>query len=252
MSEQRKLYGTVLIHAKKILDFIMLSAQAPTLTEITEGVDISKPTVLKILTTLEFLNFVYRDEVNKTYYIGTAMIGYSEKALSGLDITKIAKPYLTKIRDITGETVHLGIEEHNEIVFLEKIEGNRSVALKSRVGGDLPMYCSSMGKATLATKTKEEIEKYADSVDFLPRAENTITNKARLLKEINDARKCGYAIDDRENENEVMCIGAAIEKDKHVYGAFSVSVPAYRMTPDQQQKIIDLVLDAKAKISKQV
>jgi len=252
MSEEKKLYGTVLIHAKDILDFILTTPTAPSLKDISEGVSISKSTVLKILTTLEFLNFVRRDEDTKNYYLGTAMVGYSEKAVKDLKISSIAKPILTQLRDETGETVHLGMEENHEIVFLDKIEGNQSVALSSRVGGNLPMYCSGMGKATLATKSEEQLLRYANNVPLEKRAINTITSKAALIEEIHKIQDQGYSIDDEENENDVICIAMPIRKHQHNYGAFSISAPAYRMTPDRLQELRGLIQNAKEKILAQL
>lgn len=252
MSEDKKLYGTVLVHAKDILDFILVSATAPSLKEISEGVNISKSTVLKILTTLEYLNFVRRDEETKNYYLGTAVVGYSEKAVRDIRIAGIAKPILTRLRDETGETVHLGMEEHNEIVFLEKIEGNRSVALSSRVGGNLPMYSSGMGKATLATKSDAELDAYMKQVHFEHRAKNTITTPDALKAEIERIRQLGYAVDDEENENDIICIATDIRKHNHNYGAFSISAPAYRMTKDRLHTLHDLLTTAKEDILAQL
>lgn len=66
--EASKPYGTVLIKAKEILDFLLAANDPPTLSDISRGLQSPKPTTLKILSTLETLGFVWRDTDSKRYF----------------------------------------------------------------------------------------------------------------------------------------------------------------------------------------
>lgn len=77
---EKQLYGTVLLKAKKILDYIAETNNSPTLKEISNGINIPKPTVFKILQTLEYCGFVRAVGPNKEYYLGTTFIKYGDKA----------------------------------------------------------------------------------------------------------------------------------------------------------------------------
>lgn len=224
-----KLYGTVLLKAKKIMDVLSASETSLTLEQISSAAGIPKPTTFKILTTLDYINFVRKDQSEKKYSLGTNLIGYGSKAMSGFDIVSIAEPYLIELNKVTSETVNLGIEEHSQIVLLKKIDSPQPVNLNSKVGGTLELYSSAMGKAILATKSERELDQYFSSVELRPSTPNTITSIAKLKKQIEEVKKTGYAIDNQENQAEVVCVGAAIQKYGKVFGAISVSTPNYRL-----------------------
>ena len=224
-----KLYGTVLLKAKKIMDVLSASETSLTLEQISSAAGIPKPTTFKILTTLDYINFVRKDQSEKKYSLGTNLIGYGSKAMSGFDIVSIAEPYLIELNKVTSETMNLGIEEHSQIVLLKKIDSPQPVNLNSKVGGTLELYSSAMGKAILATKSERELDQYFSSVELRPSTPNTITSIAKLKKQIEEVKKTGYAIDNQENQAEVVCVGAAIQKYGKVFGAISVSTPNYRL-----------------------
>jgi Transcriptional regulator len=243
-----KTYGTVLIKAKNILDYMMGVDNGVTLKDISEGVHSPKSTTLKILTTLTEQNVVWRNEESKKYYFGSELIGYGQRAMADFDISRIALPYLTKLRDETAETVHLGIEQNNKVIYLQKLESPQSVNLKSRIGGKLNLYSSAMGKALLADKSSDDLDTYLSEITLNPITKYTITSISKLYDEIKMTRKRGYSIDDKENQEEVICVGATLKKNNRIFGAFSVSTPEYRIDDDKLKKIIDSVLETKKEI----
>lgn len=247
-----KSYGTVLIRAKIILDYLMEQHSGQTLKEISEGLSSTKSTTLKILNTMCELNLAWRDENDKRYYLGSELIGYGQKALSEFDIRSIAIPFLTELRDITGETVHLGIEAGNTVVFLDKLESPRSVNLKSKIGGKLNLYSSAMGKAFMAEMSPEKLQAYFEMADLQPLTTHTIVDQSVLQTQIEQVKQDGYSIDDRENEEEVFCVGCSLKKHDQVFGAFSVSTPEYRIDEATKLKTIELALAYKAKIEQRL
>lgn len=224
-----KLYGTVLLKAKKIMDVLSTSETSLTLEQISSATVIPKPTAFKILNTLDYINFVRKDKSEKKYSLGTNLIGYGIRAVSSFDIVSVAEPYLIELNKVTSETINLGVEEHSQIVLLKKIDSPQPVNLNSKVGGTLELYSSAMGKAILATKTERDLDHYFSSVELRPITSNTITSIAELKKQIVAIQDEGYAIDNQENQAEVVCVGAAIQKYNKVFGAISVSTPKYRL-----------------------
>ncbi|WP_334331918.1 MULTISPECIES: IclR family transcriptional regulator [unclassified Companilactobacillus] len=245
---EKKAYGTVLIKAKSILDYMMSQDTGLTLKEISEGIQAPKSTTLKILTTMGEQNIIWRNDDTKQYFFGTELIGYGQRALADFDISRIALPFLKKLRDETEETVHLGIEQNNKVVYLQKLESPQSINLKSRIGGKLNLYSSAMGKAILASKTPEELDEYFSKETLKPVTDYTIISISELNKQIAAVQERGYSIDDKENQPEVVCIGAVIEKNNKVYGAFSVSTPDYRLGDHRRDQIIQYVLETKKEI----
>ncbi|MBV6552711.1 hypothetical protein KTN00_17140, partial [Acinetobacter soli] len=63
-----------------------------------------------------------------------------------------------------------------------------------------------------------------------------------------EVRQLKIAFDDEEMEKEIFCIGAALLKDEEIVGAFSVSLPKYRLTESYKQTLIQEIRATKDKI----
>ncbi|MCH3923009.1 IclR family transcriptional regulator [Limosilactobacillus sp.] len=237
-----KLYGTVLLKARQILDYLASTTEAPTLSELDEHLNISKPTIYKIIQTLEYCGYV-RTIVNgdqKTYRLGTVFLHYAQTVNDSIDIVEIATPFLKTLRDQTAETVNLGIEQDDKIVLLSKMESTHSIKLVSVIGGTMNMYSSAMGKALLATYSPQHLANYFQRVHFERLTPNTIVDQTALQRDLAAVRERGYAIDNVENQPGVYCLGFAIVAHHRTYGAFSISTPEFRLTTDKRTAFVRL------------
>lgn len=145
---------------------------------------------------------------------------------------------MRKLRDQTAETVNLGINDKNKVVLLSKMESTNSIKLVSVIGGEMHMYSSAMGKAILAAYPPQELANYLKHVHIQALTPHTITDKHLLHEDILRTRQRGYAIDNVENQPEVYCIGFPLVVNGKVYGAFSISIPEYRLTEEKKQHFI--------------
>ncbi|MRN07741.1 IclR family transcriptional regulator [Lactobacillus sp. 0.1XD8-4] len=245
---ENKLYGAVLLKARQILDYIASADEAPTLRELDEHLDISKPTIYKILKTLEYCGYIRVEGEDKHYYLGTIFLQYAQSVNNSFNIEDIARPYLKELRDATKETVNLGIIEDNSVVLLSKLESTNSIKLVSYIGGKMHMYSSAMGKAVLATYNDKQLSEYLANITFEQLTPNTITNTQKLLENINTTRQQGYSIDDIENQPGVYCLGFALNKNGRNFGAFSISTPEYRMDTEKKKRFVELGQQTQQKI----
>lgn len=241
-------YGTVLLKAARILDFLSDRDAPQALNIISKEAELTNSTALKILDTLLLIGYVQKDPETKKFSLGPALIKYANKAINQLDIKQIAQPHLEKLQEKTQETVHLGILDNTRIVYVTKIESKNPVCLYSKIGKTIPLYCSAMGKAVLADQSDEEIKQYLTAASLVKMTENTITDEKSFMDEIAKIKDLGYAFDNREHEKEVFCIGASITVNGINHGAFSVSIPYYRLTNELLNETIQAVQTCQAAI----
>jgi DNA-binding IclR family transcriptional regulator len=241
MDKTKQPYGTVLIKASHILDFLSSCDEPQSLNKIAKETGLTNSTALKILDTLLMIGYVQKNAELKKFSLGLSIIKYANKSINNLDIKKIAQPHLEELQRVTNETVHLGIQDKDSIIYITKIESKNPICLYSKVGNSIPMYCSAMGKAILAYSLDEEIKNYLDRNPLNKLTNNTITNKSEFMEEILKVREMGYAYDNGEHEEDVFCIGASITLNHKNYGAFSVSIPKYRLTEKFQKQIIEAI-----------
>ncbi|MFX3616662.1 MAG: IclR family transcriptional regulator [Sporolactobacillus sp.] len=249
---EQKPYGTVIIRAKQILDFLEQQDHPVNLQEIYTSLKTSKSTVLKILNTLCSIDYVKRDEETKRYILGTKLISYGEAAKKSFSIAKLTDPELSELNEKIGETVHLGIYERDHVVYIKKLNGKGKIILQSRVGHTLDLYCSGMGKAFLAEQSMEVILDYLNRTPLIKKAKNTITDPEALLDDLKKIKQRGYSIDDEENEDEIFCIGTVLKQGNRILGLFSVSTPVFRMNEQKRNEIISLVREARKSIESKI
>ncbi|WP_119325459.1 IclR family transcriptional regulator [Companilactobacillus musae] len=245
---EKHLYGTVLLKAKEILDFISNSKTAPGLKEISMNVEISKPTVLKILQTLEYCGFVRSYGTIKKYYLGTIFLKYGDQVAQEFDLVKIATPFLNDLRDKTTEAVNLGIVEDDKVVLLARAKSTNSIHFDLELGGAMDMYSSAMGKAILAHYPDDKLIDYLNKTPLKPKTPNTIVTREDFLNNITEIKKDGYAIDDIENQEGVYCIGFPLIKGNQIFGGFSISAPVFRIDDKKRQEWIEYGLQTERKI----
>ena len=175
----------------------------------------------------------------------------SRAVREGLDITRIAGPFMREIANEAGELVYLTVPKDDSVIYLEGISpDNQRMVSKSVAGEDCKMYCTAVGKAMLANMPKEEVEKCI-SGKLEAYTENTITDKKSLLEEIEKTRIRGYGIDDMEIMFGIKCVGVALlNHDGKVEGGLSISAPSLRMSDEKIELYANILKEYAAKIQK--
>jgi DNA-binding IclR family transcriptional regulator len=199
-------------------------------TQLAAAAGIDKATAIRMAQTLCALGYIYQDGQTKRYRLAGKLLAMAAMYRSSLDLPQRAARHLAALHSQTGETVHLGVRELNSIVYVAKLDSPRPVQIASAVGQTMPLHTTALGKAILADMPDEQLARLLPSLDLAPRTERSITEARALLAEIDRTRTRGYSIDDRENEDAIVCVGASVSNAiGEVLGAISVSGPAYRM-----------------------
>ena len=224
------------------------------LMELSAALGLHKSTVHRLLMSLIYMGYAKQDETTQKYMLTYKLVNLAGKILDRTDILQIAKPYLERLSDISGETVHLVQREGNHILYIHKIEAKvGSIRMVSHVGMVHPMYCSGVGKAIMATLPEKEVRQIWDESVIERKTDKTIVRYEELLTTLDEVKKNGYALDDEENEEGVRCIAASL----HGYGktvkyAFSISGPVSRMTKERVEELSHDVKKVQAELSREL
>jgi DNA-binding IclR family transcriptional regulator len=162
----------------------------------------------------------------------------------------MAKPIMADLAAKAQETVNLAVLSDTEIFYIDKVDSPRSVGVMSKIGQRNPVYCTALGKVLLAFQTREEQERILKTIRLKPFTLNTITNKKVLVRELEEIRRRGYALDRREIEEDVECIAAPIRNHLGMaVAALSISGPQRKIRTPEEEKYVADVLGAAALIS---
>ncbi|NIM94762.1 MAG: helix-turn-helix domain-containing protein [Anaerolineales bacterium] len=232
--------------ALSILELFVDGEREQSASTISKALNLHRSTTFRFLATLTSSGFIEHNAENGKYRLGVASLELGTAFLRHSDLRENATSILEKLRDDSGETVHLAILEGNEIVYLEKLVGLHPIGLMpSLVGGRSPAHCTGLGKALLAFLSDQQIEGLYQSTEIKHYTGNTITDYQELLAELHEIRSKGFAVDNQEHHSGVMCVAAPVFDQNGVIAAMSVAGPAERI----QRKMADKSLDVLVKNS---
>ncbi len=212
------------------------------ITDISNGVELHKSTVHRLLGTLIYKGYVTQDTDTNKYRLTLKFYEIGNKRVENIGILEASKPYTKALMQSINEVVHLVVRDGIDIVYVDKVEANNTIRMASRIGKRCPMYCTSVGKAMLANMSDLEVSKIWAQSEIIKLTDNTIVDFDELKKALEIIKNDGYAEDDEENEIGVRCIGAPVfNREGGIEGAISVSGPAVRVTKDKVKEIAEEV-----------
>jgi DNA-binding IclR family transcriptional regulator len=201
------------------------------LAQLAADLGMAKSTVLRLGAPLIDAGLVARDQETGWFRLGHGSLQLGQAYLYTLDLRTLAGEEARRVQREAGETVHLVVYDAPHVVYVDKVENEANLRMGSRIGTRAPAYRTAVGKAILAWLPEDAVDAAVRA--GLPRVTpHTITDGAVFRAELARVRERGYAVDDRENEPEVRCVGAPIfDHDDAVTAAMSVSALSSRMTP---------------------
>ncbi|MFC8538091.1 IclR family transcriptional regulator [Streptomyces sp. NPDC057249] len=216
--------------AAAVLDCYRPDGGAFRLTEIAARTGLAKTTAFRLCADLVRLGLLER--AGETYRLGGKLFELGSLVPRRQDLREAALPFLQDLFEATHETVHLGVREGYEVVYVERIHGHDALALPSRIGGRLPLTCTGVGKALLAFSDGTLVEDVLARP--LPRlSTHSITDPARLRTVIEQIQVSGLAYEEQEAALGVSCIASPVFDGPTAVAALSVAVPRARFRPAQ-------------------
>lgn len=226
----------------QILDLVAQGSQGTSIRDLSAKLGLPKGTVHRLLSSLGYFGYVKQDMKSRNYMLGLKLLELGNLIINQLDLRKVAEPVLKELAEETKETVHMVIMDNNEIVYIDKIETEKSIGglkMASMVGSRNHAHSCAVGKMLLAYYSEDELANFFRQKPLPRRTANTIVDPVELKEHLEAIRRNGYAIDEEENEEGIRCVAAPILNDKgKVVSAISLSGPAFRVT----RSLIDGVL----------
>ncbi|WP_238560290.1 IclR family transcriptional regulator [Leucobacter sp. UCD-THU] len=153
------------------------------------------------------------------------LISLGQQALDQFDLRDIAAPHLKHLHEKTKETVHLGILDGMDVIYIDKIDGQAAVRMWSRVGRRGSVHCRGIGKAAAAFLPESELSALASRLTYTKYTPTTISSRDAFLAEMRAIRERGWATDDGEHEAIVRCIAAPVFQGDGELAAISLASP---------------------------
>jgi len=210
--------------ALEVIAYLGSHPSGVSLHDLAGATGTPKPTLHRILRSMRERGFAAQPEPGGDYFLGAAAVEAAFRFHAGLDLRRILRPLLLQVQEDAAQTVHLATLDGAEVVYLDKLEADLGIRLSSVVGGRNPAHVTGVGKALLAAQLPgpAAVERWVERFGPLAtRTPQSVGTAAALARELEVTRARGYAIDDEESEESLLCVAAVVPL---VFGAASPPV----------------------------
>jgi DNA-binding IclR family transcriptional regulator len=223
--------NTVLGKAVTILRAFAAEDRAVGLAELARRTGLHKATVHRLVG--ELVSNRLLDRVEGGYRLSGGLFELGMLASVERSLLELAMPFLQDLYERTHETVHLGVRESAEVVYVAKIGGHRQAAVPSRTGGRMPLYCTALGKVLLA-HADPDLRRAVLSGPLERRTPRTIVAAGILARQLEEVLETGVAFEHEESAVGITCVAAPVlVGGTDVVAAVSVTGPTTRLQPEQ-------------------
>ena len=212
-----------------------------------------RPTVHRIVAALVAEGLLAENERGALLALGPRLIQLASRSWGRSDLRLAAVDELKRLRDLTGETVHLAVPNGHTMVYIEKLESPSAVRMASRIGSSVALHATAVGKAYMAALEPAVLDPLLRGLPLPRYTGNTLVKLPELRKQLQLTRERGWAVDAEEHEAGIHCYGAVIRGSGGVpVAAISVSTLMFRQKADPEEAYVAPLLEACRVISARI
>lgn len=217
------------VHRALVLLKLMAEQGTIGVTQAAQALDVNASTAQRLLATLALDGFAEQDDARR-YRPGPAL-SHAGFVQTIPELRRLLRPYLERLYERIGETVHIATLVGTRIQHLDGIESTHALRFGLRVGVWLPAHLTAGGKALLADVRDDEIEaRYRMAATGIQRLEYSI-DMAAFLTEINQVRRTRIATNFEASEPGVAAYAISTGEINGERAALSVALPIARFDP---------------------
>jgi DNA-binding IclR family transcriptional regulator len=222
-------------------------------SELARRLGLSKSAVHRLLTTLAAEHLIERNPHTGRYRLGIKLYELGMVVSTHVELHEAVAMHIDDLRASTGETVHVGILDGSEVVYVERRESLRTLHHMVDLGHRNFAHCTACGKVLLAALPDAELDRLLRDLRLTARTQRSITDVDRLRVELAAVRTRGYAENVAESNPETASVGAPIQDESgRVVAAISVAGPLSRMSEAARCRYSTVTLDIAGRISREL
>jgi IclR family acetate operon transcriptional repressor len=207
--------------------------------ELARRTGLNPSTTSRLLATLAKGRLVEHVDDTGRYRLGPRFLQLGNAVLARLDIREAARPHLRALVEATGETATLSAPGDPDAVTVDFVQGPGSVVSVARLGRPSIAHATATGKVGLAfgaaSLPRGELERFTAA---------TVTDRARLAAELEQAREQGFAEGAGEREEDLNAVAAPVFGSRGELAAIlGVQGPAARFDSTAMRKAIRPLLE---------
>ncbi len=175
--------------------------------ELMDMTALPKPTLFRLLETLNDLGLVRYSERTSKYVVGLAMLNLAAPALARMGVRQLARPLMEELADHLQGQVQMVVGWRQQLSYVEVVQGQGSRLLRPEVGMVMSMSRTASGRAYLCSLPQSERDAYmAQLAAEDPERHDWFVE--RLLDAQRDLAEHGFCRGHRDLHREIEVIAA--------------------------------------------
>jgi len=236
--------------AIRLMLYLADSGSSPkSLTDICLEVGIHRSKAYSILNTLGEYGFIKKNPNRRGYVLGPSLLTIAGKILANISLPRLVEPILYELAKKAGATVALGIISDDETFVIAQYEGAPGIGISAPIGHVTPITYGAHGKAIAALLPEEELENLLKSQELYFYGSPETFDRARLLRELAQVRRDGFALELGDIVPGLNAIAAAI-LDQNDRPISYITIVGF-FTEEEALRLGPLAVDAAKMISKE-
>lgn len=237
-------------NAIQLVEMLAIHPEGLSLAELVQHLKLAKTTIFRITQTLQYNNYLYKDEESHCFFLTRKFMRIGLSALGEQSLVENSLIHMRALRDEIKESVLLGAMMETEVVLLEQVMGTHPFTFYLQPGKHFNLHASAPGKVLLAYSDKKERELTINRLELERFNERTITSVKDLNNELITVEEKGYGIDHAEEMEGVHCISAPIfNQNGSVLAAIWTTAPSSRLPVSEFENMAKQVTKCALKIS---
>jgi IclR family KDG regulon transcriptional repressor len=247
------LYVRSVARAVSILEQFTLDRPELNLTEISNGIGLSKSTTHRLLSTLETTEMVEFDKKTGHYRLGLKTFRLGSVVSKSMELVKQADPLLWNLADETDETSFLLVADGNEALCLRRFDGTHHVrVLFLEAGKHSAFNCGAAQRVLLAHlpewRWEEVVANHARRM-----TQYSLVSRDELERDRREIRERGYSVSWEDVTMHACALGAPVrDSSGTVIAAVSVSGIVQRFSAERLPTLIRMIMEVGDELSRRL
>ncbi|MBD1548444.1 IclR family transcriptional regulator [Roseibium aggregatum] len=239
--------------ALTMLEILAGSKEALGLNELAARAGLNASTCHHLVQTLVGRGYVLQVGRNRGYMLSSRLNELVELQAGEADLADIVKPEIEALAEQLGEAVQLATLHGTKLVTQLRVGRSSAVVEVDEIRKMTALHATATGKAILAWLPDAEIMRVISENGLDRYTSKTITMLHGLIEELRHVRRHGFAIDDEELRDGVVCVGAAIRDEKGaVIASISATYAAHKNSDAYRTHVITGVTETARRLSDQL
>jgi len=237
--------------ALDILDCFNFQNRELSLSDVVSRTGLNKTTAKRLISNLTTRGYLQQDPQTRKYQLGMRLFELGGVVFSSFSLRRAAAYPMTRLQNKTGATVLLGVRMDDQLVYVDKREGDGMIRITSDVGWRRPLHYGMLGMVLMASIETGELNRILKNYPLEAHTNYSITDVDAFSLRLEEIRIQGYVVEKEEAVEGLIGVAAPIrDYRRQVVAALGIASPVgQRNINESLDRTIDLVKKTSESIS---